>query len=96
MGVYNKLEVLLKELHGRLEYVKEDQKWMVSVPGYHPKMFHCDGRGGVMQLDKLFVLKDRSAHRISYPPVADDYTNELVPDAREQLLAMLKPKLKPK
>lgn len=86
---------MLKELRGQLEYSREDQEWTVSVPGYYPATFRCDGRGGVIQLDKLYVLKDASKRRISNPPVTGDYTNTLVPDAREQLLAMMKPKLKP-
>jgi hypothetical protein len=88
-SAYQGLVDIVESLGGRMVHVRKGQpsggRWIVSLPGFADRPFDCDGKGGAPELDRLYVPK------VPSPKTYRDYTNTLLPTARESLLAMLRP-----
>ncbi|MBL8762973.1 MAG: hypothetical protein JNM07_01725 [Phycisphaerae bacterium] len=84
---YEELQAIVEELGGEMRYEKAGRPqggtWIVSLPGHAEKFFNSNG-AGFPPLDRLYV-PSRAA-----PSHYRDYSNELLPDAPEQWISMLR------
>ncbi len=88
-SAYQGLVDIVASLGGQMVHVRRGQppggRWIVSLKGFADRPFDCDGKGGAPELDRLYVPK------VPNPTTYRDYSHTLLPDARERLLAMLRP-----
>lgn len=85
--VYEELRAIVEELGGHMRYERlgrpQGGSWVVSLPGHAEKFFDLS-QAGFDEMDRLYEPK------VSNPTHWTDYSKRLVPDGREQWIAMLK------
>ena len=84
---YDKLRAIIEHRGGRMYYQRAGFRhgaWQISL-GAKARAIESTGRRLVPELDRLYI----PLPRVENPTTWDDYSNELVPDAESQLLALL-------
>jgi len=84
---YGKLRDIIERHGGMMAYRRQGYRfgaWEISLDG-KSKSIEAEGRRTFPALDRLFIPRPD----VPEPKTWDDYRDELVPGAEEQLLALL-------